>query len=63
LAENKRPSIFIAASCMCNGGRVMNYLNAMLSDNRHDVLFVGYQAKGALTVNTWQRTSHKNAKT
>ena len=29
---------------MCNGGRVMNYLKSMLSDTRHDVLFVGFQA-------------------
>lgn len=36
----------IAASGMCAGGRVMNYLKAMLHDPRHDVLFVGYQARG-----------------
>ena len=48
LAENKRPAIVIAASGMCNGGRVMNYLKAMLSDNQYAVLFVGYLAKGTL---------------
>ena len=52
LVENKRP--VIAVSGMCNGSRVMNYLKAMLSDNRHGVLYVGNQAKGTLTVNTWQ---------
>ncbi len=31
---------------MCAGGRVVNYLKAMLADRRNDVLFVGYQAKG-----------------
>ena len=31
---------------MCAGGRVVNYLKAMLGDVRHDVLFVGYQAAG-----------------
>ena len=31
---------------MCAGGRVVNYLKAMLGDKRNDVLFVGYQAKG-----------------
>ena len=31
---------------MCAGGRVVNYLKAMLGDPRHDVLFVGYQARG-----------------
>lgn len=33
---------------MCNGGRVMNYLKAMLGDARHDVLFVGFQASGTM---------------
>lgn len=31
---------------MCSGGRIVNYLKAMLRDKRHNVLFVGYQAKG-----------------
>jgi metallo-beta-lactamase family protein len=31
---------------MAAGGRVVNYLKRMLNDERHDVLFVGYQAKG-----------------
>ena len=31
---------------MCTSGRVVNYLKAMLGDERHDVLFVGYQAEG-----------------
>jgi len=48
LAKTHRPAIVIAASGMCNGGRVMNYLKAMLHDKRHDVLFVGYQAKGTM---------------
>ncbi|NVK36734.1 MAG: hypothetical protein HWE18_02310 [Gammaproteobacteria bacterium] len=48
LANNKRPAIVIAASGMCNGGRVMNYLKAKLGDPRHDVLFVGYQASGTI---------------
>ena len=48
LANNKRPAIVIAASGMCSGGRVMNYLKAMLGDTRHDVLFVGFQASGTM---------------
>lgn len=40
------PCIVIAASGMCSGGRIMNYLQALLPDERTDVLFVGYQAKG-----------------
>jgi metallo-beta-lactamase family protein len=47
LASSARPAIVIAASGMCAGGRIVDYLKAMLGDERHDVLFVGYQAKGA----------------
>lgn len=46
LARSHEPAVVIAASGMCAGGRVMNYLKAMLPDPRHDVLFVGYQAAG-----------------
>ena len=31
---------------MCTGGRVVNYLKALLGDACNDVLFVGYQAAG-----------------
>ncbi|UYO73864.1 MBL fold metallo-hydrolase [Halomonas qinghailakensis] len=46
LAKTGRPAVVIAASGMCAGGRIMNYLKAMLSDERHQVLFVGYQGAG-----------------
>lgn len=46
LAGNREAAIVIAASGMCAGGRVVNYLKAMLADPRHDVLFMGYQARG-----------------
>ena len=46
LKESGRPAVVIAASGMCAGGRIMNYLKALLSDRRTDVLFVGYQAAG-----------------
>ncbi|SHE95577.1 metallo-beta-lactamase family protein [Microbulbifer donghaiensis] len=46
LANSKRPAIVIAASGMCSGGRIVNYLKAMLEDERHNILFVGYQARG-----------------
>jgi len=46
LSRSARPAIVIAASGMCSGGRIVNYLKAMLGDPRHDVLFVGYQAAG-----------------
>jgi metallo-beta-lactamase family protein len=46
LAETAQPAIVIAAGGMCAGGRIVDYLKAMLHDPRHDVLFVGYQAQG-----------------
>ena len=46
LAKTGRPAVVIAASSMCAGGRIMNYLKAMLGDERHQVLFVGYQGAG-----------------
>ncbi|MCV6588626.1 MAG: MBL fold metallo-hydrolase [Marinobacterium sp.] len=46
LADNHRPAVVIAASGMCSGGRIINYLKAMLGNPRHNVLFVGYQALG-----------------
>ena len=46
LAESARPAVVIAASGMCAGGRIVNYLKAMLEDARHNLLFVGYQARG-----------------
>lgn len=46
LAANDEPAVVIAASGMCAGGRVVNYLKAMLGDPRNDVLFMGYQAAG-----------------
>ncbi|MBV4493373.1 MBL fold metallo-hydrolase RNA specificity domain-containing protein [Pseudomonas oryzicola] len=46
LRSTRRPAIVIAGNGMCSGGRIVNYLKAMLGDSRHEVLFVGYQAKG-----------------
>lgn len=46
LVRSREPAVVIAASGMCTGGRVVDYLRAMLGDPRHDVLFVGYQARG-----------------
>ena len=46
LAKTRRPAIVLAASGMAAGGRIVNYLKALIEDPRHDVLFVGYQAAG-----------------
>lgn len=48
LASTRKPAIVIAASGMCEGGRVVNYLKAMLGDPVHQVVFIGYQARGTL---------------
>ena len=48
LRTRNKPAIVIAAGGMCNGGRIVNYLEAFLPDSTADVLFVGYQAKGTL---------------
>jgi metallo-beta-lactamase family protein len=45
---NVKPAIVIAASGMCSGGRIVNYLKAFLSNKSTDILFVGYQAQGTL---------------
>jgi metallo-beta-lactamase family protein len=46
LAKTRRPAVVIAASGMAAGGRIVNYLKAMIGDPQHCVLFVGYQAPG-----------------
>jgi metallo-beta-lactamase family protein len=46
LKHSGRPCIVIAASGMCTGGRIVNYLKALVGDPRTDLLFVGYQAHG-----------------
>lgn len=48
LASTSEPAIVVAASGMCEGGRVVNYLEALLPDSRNDVLFAGYQAEDTL---------------
>lgn len=44
LRSSGEPAIVLAASGMCTGGRIVNYLKALLDDERTDIVFVGYQA-------------------
>jgi metallo-beta-lactamase family protein len=48
LSSHQTPAIILAASGMCSGGRIVNYLERFLNDKTTDVLFVGYQGRGTL---------------
>lgn len=48
LNSDKRPMIIIAASGMCESGRVLHHLKNNIEDSRNTVLVVGYMAKDTL---------------
>ncbi|MEM5551036.1 MBL fold metallo-hydrolase [Pseudoalteromonas neustonica] len=48
LSKRDEAAIVIAASGMCTGGRIVNYLSRFLSDKTTDIIFVGYQGRGTL---------------
>ncbi len=60
LKKTQKPAIVIAASGMCTGGRILNYMKAFLSNAKTDVLFVGYQAKGTLGRRLQQLAQHQD---
>lgn len=46
--DKKAGQIIIAGSGMADGGRIVQHLEASLSNPKHAVIFVGYQADGTL---------------
>jgi metallo-beta-lactamase family protein len=48
LAERREPCVIVAASAMCDGGRIVRHLKANLDDPRCSVVLVGYQAPDSL---------------
>ena len=46
IVNNKDPKIVLAGSGMITGGRVLHYLDKLISDQKNSVLIVGFQAEG-----------------
>ncbi|EPR4991273.1 MBL fold metallo-hydrolase [Vibrio navarrensis] len=58
LASTGDAAIVVAASGMCQGGRIVDYLKALLSDECTDVILAGYQAEGTLGRSIAQGEKH-----
>ena len=48
LNHKREPSIIIAASGMCEAGRILHHLENNMEDERNTILIVGYQAENTL---------------
>lgn len=48
LNKNEKPHLVIAASGMCEAGRVLHHLRHKIHDSRNTILLVGYMARNTL---------------
>lgn len=48
LNKEEKPHIVVAASGMCEGGRILHHLRYKIHNSRNTILFVGYQAQHTL---------------
>ncbi|MGV6844877.1 MAG: MBL fold metallo-hydrolase [Lutibacter sp.] len=46
VVQDKNPKIVLAGSGMITGGRVLHYLDHLISNEKNSILIVGYQAEG-----------------
>jgi len=46
IVNDKNPKIVLAGSGMITGGRVLHYLDKLISNEKNSILIVGFQAKG-----------------
>ena len=46
IVKDEKPKIVLAGSGMITGGRVLHYLDKLISDEKNSILIVGYQAEG-----------------
>jgi len=46
LCDMDGQAVIIAGSGMCTGGRILKHLKAGITDQKNDIFFVGYQARG-----------------
>jgi metallo-beta-lactamase family protein len=47
LAASRAPAVIISASGMATGGRVLHHLKVMAPDERHHIVFAGFQVGGS----------------
>jgi len=48
ITRSSDPAVVISASGMCEAGRILHHLRAMIGDRRHTIVIVGWQAQHTL---------------